>query len=520
MANPGKKRSPKGVPPENADAHSADAGFGSPRQAEGAVPGRHAKPQEVPEAKKSPAVQGGDDLPKEAESGGAGRSADVSRNADDIDAILAEVEQKRKNSQSTRDVRTTSSAPSEADEAAHSGQVGPVVSHAEEHSHEEPEQAPVKTKAAPAKRTSEDKPEQAAQAARSGKREKTRKPNPFVRALKTLIPWRGDSVLECVRKIVFFAALCVVSICAFLISDYYVGLYQDKQSYQDIQDELDRHYMTDDSDSGPVIGEELEYLEYNEIADLFLKQNPDLVGYIQIEGTEVSYPVVQKKSPDPLTVNTNDYYLYRNFQQETSKSGSIFMDFRCHFDEAFEHRRICENSGNLLIYGHNMKNRSMFGSLKDYVRNYSFLSQHPIVHLQSLYLSYDYKIFAVFLIDSSDTDSEYGFDCWNTIDFADENEFYWYVNNAKKRNIITNTVDVKYGDPILTLYTCNSTVANAKLIIMARQLRDGEDPNEGYENSGLSDNILYPKAYYRFHEETFDPDRFVPYGPEPAAGEH
>jgi len=348
------------------------------------------------------------------------------------------------------------------------------------------------------------------------KRKKKRKFT-FVDILKYIFPWRGDSLLESIRKIIFFSALVVVGVCTFLISNYYLMLYHSGKEYEEIQNRLaetrsNRGFSEDSYVTDPETGTVVEYLEQNEIADLLLSQNPDLVGYITIPDTEISYPVVQKKSDD-ISVNTNDYYLNRSFNQETSKAGCIFLDYRCHFDEVVNHRRISKNSDNLVIYGHNMNNRSMFGSLKDYIRNYSYYSEHPIVHLQSLYKNYDYKIFAVFLVDSEDTESEYAFDCWNSLYFNSETEFYDYVNEAKKRNIIYNDVDVTYGDPLLTLYTCNSTVANAKLIVMARMLRTGEDPYEGTENSGYNTNALYPLSYYNNHSMNYDPDLFVPYGP-------
>ena len=192
------------------------------------------------------------------------------------------------------------------------------------------------------------------------------------------------------------------------------------------------------------------------------------------------------------------------------------MDYRNHFDEVADHRRIVDNSDNLLIYGHNMNNLTMFGSLRNYYRNPGYYMQHPVVELYSLYNLYRYKIFAIFVVDGEDFDSEYAFDCWNDLDFESEDDFYEFVNNAKKRTVITTDVDVKYGDPLLTLYTCHGLHANAKLILMCRRVREGEDPLEGTQNAVLNDNVLYTKQYYNYgHPNTFDPEKFVPYGPNP-----
>jgi hypothetical protein len=80
--------------------------------------------------------------------------------------------------------------------------------------------------------------------------------------------------------------------------------------------------------------------------------------------------------------------------------------------------------------------------------------------------------------------------------------------------MINTNVDVKYGDQLLSLYTCNGLCANAKLILMCREVRAGEDLLEGTENATLNSNVLYPMAYYNYgHPVNYDPKKFVPYGP-------
>jgi len=356
-------------------------------------------------------------------------------------------------------------------------------------------------------------------AKQKGKKKKRRKGYSLKDILKIFIPWRGDSVFEALRKIIFTCAVCVVGVCTFLISSYYLDLYQSKKEYEAMQRRLEetlnnRGFSTPTYTEDSLTGEVLEYFEYNEIADQYLSQNPDMVGYVRIRDTLVSYPVVQKKSKD-INLNMNDYYLYRTFHQEKSRSGCIFMDYRNHFDEVYNHRRVADDSDNLLIYGHNMNNQTMFGSLRNYYCNPSYYMQHPVVELYSLYNLYQYKIFAVLIVDGEDFDSEYAFDLWNDMDFEDEATYYEFVNNAKKRTVISTDVDVKYGDPILSLYTCHGLHSNAKLILMCRRVRPGEDPLEGTQNAVLNDNVLYTKKYYDMgHPFKFDIDKFVPYGPE------
>lgn len=352
-----------------------------------------------------------------------------------------------------------------------------------------------------------------------GNGKKKRNRYTFKEILKYFVPWKGDSLFESFRKIVFSVALVIVGVCTFLIGNYYIDLYRSKKMYKELQARIEesraRRGFTEDSyTEDPVTGDVIEWLDYNNYGNTLLPLNPDAVGYVNIEGTEVSYPVVQKQKLSDPNQNPNDYYLYRTFMQEQSKSGCIFMDYRNHFDEVVDHRRVFDNSGNVFIYGHNMNNRTMFGSLRDYINNPSFYRAHPIVNYSSLYKDYQFKIFAIFVVDGEDYTSEYAFDCWNTLDFEDEDAFYKYVNEAKKRTMINTDVDVKYGDQLLSLYTCNGLVANAKLILMCREVRAGEDLKEGTENATLNENVLYPKAYYKSGRPVnYDPKKFVPYGP-------
>lgn len=434
---------------------------------------------------------------------------------DDIEALLREVDAKhhRTAQESTPRVTTHSSDESHAQGHAHSrrdlNEDAPKTVRVQK----------VKKQKAAGYAAGTQKHPAAGTSPQGGKKKKKRKSYSFVDILQMFLPWRGDSAFEAVRKIIFSTALMVVGICTFLISNYYIDLYQAKAAYQEIQDRImearsNRKFTaapySEDVESGGTI----EYLELSDVGRELLGINPDAVGYIRIPNTLVSYPVVQKRSNDPND-NKNDYYLYRTFKQEKSKSGCIFMDFRCHFDQVAENRRVVENSDNLLIYGHNMNNQTMFGSLRNYVNNPYYYKEHPIVELQSCYNAYNYKIFAIFVVDGEDYDSEYAFNCWNVLDFSGEDEFYDFVNQAKRRTMISTSVDVKYGDPLLTLYTCNGLVKNAKLILLCRLVRPGEDLLEGTQDAVVNDNILYPAAYYKYgHANNYDESKFVPYGPE------
>ncbi len=220
-------------------------------------------------------------------------------------------------------------------------------------------------------------------------------------------------------------------------------------------------------------------------------------AYICIPNTAVNYPVM-------FTPEEPQKYLRKNFEGEYSVSGVPFLDGASTPE--------CDN---LIIYGHNMKNDEMFGSLKYYERNYDYYEAHPLIYLNSNYETYTYKIFAYFIVDAED-ETETKFDCWNYLNFNSEEEFYDYVNEAKRRTLRLTNVDVKYGDPLLTLSTCNTILGDrGRLIVMARLVRDGEDPLEGTTGSVENNNIKWPSLYYNSKPNAkYDPDaEFVPYGP-------
>ncbi|MDE6657745.1 MAG: class B sortase, partial [Oscillospiraceae bacterium] len=201
---------------------------------------------------------------------------------------------------------------------------------------------------------------------------------------------------------------------------------------------------------------------------------------------------------------------------------SIFMDYRDFFDymlpnkdengnQLETYKRVAENSENLVIYGHNMHDFSMFGGLKRYINSEGYYENHAIVELNSNFLQYQYKIFGMIIVDANDeTDTK--FEYWNVMDFKDEKDFYNYVNEVKRRTVRLTDVDVKYGDQLLTLSTCNSTFSNGRLVVFARLLREGEDLYEGC-TSVENPNVKWSNSYYTWHKVSYDPDaEFVPYG--------
>ena len=168
--------------------------------------------------------------------------------------------------------------------------------------------------------------------------------------------------------------------------------------------------------------------------------NNDTVAYLKVNNTDINYAVVQSKN--------NDYYLKHNFDKKWNTAGWIFADYRVKFDG---------NDKNIVIYGHSMKDNSMFGTLKNILNDSK--SDHEIM-LATKDETYYYEVFSSYSINPE----EY----YLKTNFKD-NEFETFINKIKSRSKYNYDVEVNSNDKILTLSTCtsngkNRVVIHAKLI--------------------------------------------------------
>jgi len=198
------------------------------------------------------------------------------------------------------------------------------------------------------------------------------------------------------------------------------------------------------------------------VAQTLLPYNSDIVGWISINNTKVDYPVVQSED--------NDYYLDTGFDHKFNRAGAVFMDYRNVF--GFD---VSEQSDNIVIYGHNMANNSMFGSLRRYRQDYSYYETNQFIELSSNYDRYTYVIFGLVITEGS-ADAQWRY--WDMEEFATEREFNDYVDTVRLKNLVDIDVDVQYGDQLLTLSTCYSDADDTRFLVIARKLREGESAED------------------------------------------
>ncbi|MDE6005251.1 MAG: class B sortase [Oscillospiraceae bacterium] len=194
--------------------------------------------------------------------------------------------------------------------------------------------------------------------------------------------------------------------------------------------------------------------------------NQDSVGWIKIAGTQVDNPIV--KSDDDA------YYLDMGFNHESYRAGTVFLDYRNYFDYDAN-----TWSDNLILYGHNMANNEMFGSLRRYRQDLSYYKNNQFIELDSNYEHATYVIFALpITYGGADADWTY----WNMLEFPEQADFDNYINYAREKSLVDINVDVQYGDKLITLSTCYSDEDDSRFLVIGRKLREGETA-ETFANS-------------------------------------
>ncbi len=281
------------------------------------------------------------------------------------------------------------------------------------------------------------------------------------------------------RKILYYTLMTLFSAvfvfsAAYLVN-YYVGSQQAGQQYDDLAQQLEALRASlpavtqpaettpaapnppdspDPSQPGSTVPvEPAEPPEPTEPTFLpeyapFYELNNDMVGWLTIPDTKINYPVMQ--SPyDP------DYYLKRNFYKQGSDWGAIYAWDTCDINKP---------SDNITLFGHHMRDGSMFAQLNKFqVRD--FWLRHQTFTFDTLYERHTYRIWAVFKISAKTANSQFPYHRFT--DAASEEEFTEFVNTVKRMDFYETGFAPQYGDKLLTMSTCEYTLENGRFVVCA-----------------------------------------------------
>lgn len=192
-----------------------------------------------------------------------------------------------------------------------------------------------------------------------------------------------------------------------------------------------------------------------EMAELYA-QNNDLAAWIKIDGTIIDYPVM-------YTPNDGEFYLYRTFEKEEdpTKQGCVFIDEHCSVDP---------RGTNLLLHGHNMRKGTMFHSLIEY-ENEEYYRQHPRIQFTTLYDQEEYEIVYAFHSRVYDQDDDV-FKYYRFYQANTPEEFQAFVDGCRALSFYDTGIEPVFGDEFLTMNTCEYSVENGRMVIVARKVRE------------------------------------------------
>ncbi len=286
---------------------------------------------------------------------------------------------------------------------------------------------------------------------------------------------------ELLRKILLSLAIVgVVASSGYLVYDLVwlpFSVDNKNQEFQVDEEQQSPTQWTTDSNSAVTPPIQEKYAELKSKYD-------DFAGKLIVKGLDMDFPVVQCKN--------NSYYLKYNIDHQEDKHGTLFVDYR---------NDLVELNDNTIIFGHNMRDGTQFGMLSMY-KKLSTYKACPVITFNTIYRDYKWKVFAAFLINTQpEHDNNYVFDYIKT-DFASDDEFYDFYNEALERSYFKTNIDVTPEDKILTLSTCSLLIDDSRFVVMARLVREGEDEKVDTSEAVINTNQRFPQAWYDEKNQT------------------
>ncbi len=263
----------------------------------------------------------------------------------------------------------------------------------------------------------------------------------------------GDKIRNFVRYAVMLVALVVFGYSAYRLADIYITRGEGAGEYENVRKDFfvsvedDGEPATDESGEKITMGNQGSGTDWVFDFKGLKKMNKYAVGWIQLdlgpdEETMISYPVLQCED--------NDKYLRRLITGKYNVAGSIFIDYRC--EGGFEAR-------NAVVYGHNMNDMTMFGTLRYFYKNKNYYKKHPYFDIWVGETRYQYYVFSIYQLDLYDN---------NTYQFSFESDeaFLQYIEERKALSITPIDVgEITAEDKIVTLSTCVSGDDDKRLVL-------------------------------------------------------
>lgn len=232
----------------------------------------------------------------------------------------------------------------------------------------------------------------------------------------------------------FFTILVmIICSCLVVISAYkIISWYADVSKNNEIKEEINKN-IVEKEDTYEINFEELK------------KQNKDVVGYLKVNSTNIDYVVVKGSN--------NDYYLTHNLKKEPSVAGWVFATYQNKFDGSDK---------NIIIFGHNMRDGSMFGTLKNILKKDWYEDSNNLkIKFVTEEETFNYEVFSIYQVKAEDY--------YIQTDFNSDEDYSKFLKTITSRSIKTFKINVDKTDKILTLSTCSMT-GKERVVLHAKKI--------------------------------------------------
>ena len=225
--------------------------------------------------------------------------------------------------------------------------------------------------------------------------------------------------MKILNKIVNIVFILIILICIYNISEKLIEYNKADNSYEKIRVEKEEENLYD------------KYEDYR--------------GWIKIDNTNINYPIVQGKD--------NSFYLDKDINKNYLSSGSIFMNY---LNNGF-------NDENTILFGHHMRNKTMFAQLKKYKEKEFFYGNNDIVIEVENGKVLKYKVFSAYVTDAKDNYIKTNFD--------DKAQYKEFLEDIKNKSLYKSDIDVNENDKIITLSTCSYEFNDARMVVHGKLLK-------------------------------------------------
>ena len=263
-----------------------------------------------------------------------------------------------------------------------------------------------------------------------------------IKRAKAIIQVKETIMQKVKDKIIPIILIAIMAVSGYKIVTYFYRAHEQKKIFTSIEKKIDNNQKG------------LVKAKGNNIQKKYAKlyeENSDFVGWIKIKGTKINYPVMKTTKP-------YDFYLMHNFKKEDSIYGTPFVGEKCSVDPM---------DFNTIIYGHHMKNGTMFSDLIKY-KNVDFYKEHKYVQFDTIKDSGKYLVVYAFV---SEVNVKKSFEYYNVAYWSGKKKINKYINEISKRSLYNTNEKITYKDKIISLSTCENTNENSRMVIVCKKIK-------------------------------------------------